>query len=204
MALNHRLHTAPIREHTPTELLGLLADLSDEQAHVRRLAAIRLAAFPEAVSELSSALALETVQSVLDALANSLLAIGTAQVVRELIVLLENKSADVRDTALKVLQALPKRTAEYIPTLLVHANAEVRVMAVTLCGAMPSRRVPKWLAGVVLQDHDLQVVSAAIERLIDFASAEHLETIRGAQARFPEDRHLKQLLRIAEERLQRT
>jgi HEAT repeat protein len=177
---------------------GLVAQLADADASVRRWAARDLAAHPRAAAALCARLGEETDASVRSVLFSSAARVGALQgagpggsvVVEMLLPLLRSEDPALRNGAIEVLAALPEAVAPHIDRLLHDADGDVRIFSVNLLGDLKHPNVPHWLAQVLLHDTSVNVVGAALEVLAEVGTPASLPALRSAAQRFADDAYI--------------
>jgi HEAT repeat protein len=188
------------RDHQ-RDLAGLIAQLGDVDAAVRRWAARDLAADPGAVPSLAARLNDEPDPSVRSALFNSLAQIGGDSVVTSLLPLLRSEDPGLRNGAIEVLSGLPDVVAPHIEALLQDADSDVRIFTVNLLGDLRHARVAHWLAQVLLHDSAVNVVGSALEVLAEVGTPDSLPALRCAARRFGDDAFIAFAIDLATERI---
>jgi len=188
------------REHE-RDLPGLIAQLSEADAAVRRWAARDLAALPGAVPALAARLSDEPDPSVRSALFNSLARLGGDSVVTSLLPLLRSEDPGLRNGAIEVLSGLPDAVAPHIEALLHDADSDVRIFTVNLLGDLRHARVADWLAQVLLNDPAVNVVGSALEVLAEVGTPDSLPALRSAAQRFSDDAFIVFAIDFATERI---
>lgn len=195
------LHEVTPREY-PRDLPGLLAQLDDRDASVRRWAARDLAAFPAAGAAICARLAEEKDASVRAVLFSSAAQAGGAAVVDGLIELLRSEDAALRNGAIEALASLPEAVAPRIDALLHDADGDVRIFTVNLLGELRHPRVPQWLSQVLREEAQVNVVGAALEVLTEVGGPDVLAALRAARARFADDPYIVFSVDLAIERIE--
>jgi HEAT repeat protein len=183
---------------------GLIAQLDDADAGVRRWAARDLAAHPEAAAALCARLAGELDLNVRSALFSSAARLGGDDVARALVPLLRSEDPGLRNGAIEVLAGMPDAVAPYIERLLGDADSDVRIFTVNLLGDLQHPRVPSWLSQVLLQDAAVNVVGAALEVLAEVGTPASLPALRSAASRFADDAYIGFAVDLAIERIGRS
>jgi HEAT repeat protein len=184
------------------DIEGLLAQLRDPDASVRRWAARDLANEPRAAASLCAQLPLERDASVRVALFNSALQIGGASIVQGMVPLLRSEDAGLRNGAIEVLAGLPEAVAPHIDALLHDADSDVRIFTVNLLGDLRHPQVPQWLAMVLTHDSAVNVVGAALEVAAEVGTPQTLPALRAARARFASDAYITFSVDLAVERIE--
>jgi len=188
------------RDHE-RDLPGLIAQLSDADAAVRRWAARDLAALPGAVPALAARLSDEPDRSVRSALFNSLAQLGGDIVVTSLLPLLRSEDPGLRNGTIEVLSGLPDAVAPHIEALLHDTDSDVRIFTVNFLGDLRHTRVAQWLAQVLLHDPAVNVVGSALEVLAEVGTSDSLPALRCAARRFGDDAFIAFAVDLATERI---
>lgn len=193
-----------MREHA-RDTNGLVAQLADADATVRRWAARDLANHPKAALTLCARLTQERDAGVRSALFTSVshLAIGDRgrEVVQAILPLLRSEDPGLRNGAIEVLAALPDAVAPHIEALLQDTDSDVRIFTVNLLGDLPHPRVPRWLQQVLLQDPAVNVVGAALEVLTEVGTPDSLPALRAVAKRFAGEAFIGFAVSLAAERI---
>lgn len=188
----------------PRDLDGLVAQLHDNDAGVRRWAARDLAEYPQAVPQLASRLLDEGDASVRSVLFSTLARLGSPAVVAALLPLLRSEHAALRNGAIEVLGGLPDEVAPHVDQLLRDGDADVRLFTVNLLGLLPHPAVPRWLAQVLRSEAEPNVVGAAIDVLAEVGGPEAAEPLRVAAGRFEGDPFIAFAAQLALQRIEAT
>jgi HEAT repeat protein len=183
------LRPVEAREY-PRHLPGLVAQLADADAGVRRWAARDLALHPQAAGALCERLGQEPDASVRAVLFSSAARLGGAAVAQAMVLLLRSEDPGLRNGAIEVLASLPDAVAPQIDRLLSDDDSDVRIFAVNLLGDLHHPNVPHWLAQVLMHDPQVNVVGAALEVLAEVGVTESLPALRAAKARFADDGYI--------------
>jgi HEAT repeat protein len=195
------LHPVTPREY-PRDPQGLMAQLTDPSAEVRRWAARDLAHAPEAIAALGQALGQERDGTVREALFTSLCTLGGTAAVDTLLPLLRTEDAGLRNGAIEALTHLPDDAGQRIDLLLHDADADVRIFTVNLLGNLRHERVGAWLSRVLMEDTAINVVAAAVEVVTEVGSTEHLAALDRAQQRFASDVFIGFAIDVARTRIE--
>jgi HEAT repeat protein len=193
----------------PRDLAGLVAQLADADASVRRWAARDLANHPGASAAVCAHLATEQEPSVRAVLFSTATHLGGAAgansggpvVVQAMVALLRSEEPSLRNGAIEVLASLPDAVAPQIDRLLQDTDSDVRIFTVNLLGDLRHPQVPRWLAQVLRSDVEVNVVGAALEVLIEVAGPDALPALHDAKRRFADDAYIVFSADLAIERL---
>jgi HEAT repeat protein len=183
------LHEVEPRAY-PRDMPGLVAQLRDPDAGVRRWAARDLAAHADAAAAICARLVEETDASVRAVLFSTAATMGGGEIARGLLPLLRSEDAALRNGAIEVLAGLPQAVAPHIEALLHDGDSDVRIFTVNLLTDLRHPRVPQWLAQVIAQDPQVNVVGAALEVLAEVGAPQALPALRAVKERFPDDDYI--------------
>jgi len=195
------LHPVEPRDY-PRDQAGLLAQLGDPDAAVRRWAARDLAAHPGAATMLCARLAQERDASVRAVLFSSAAALGGTAVVQAMVQLLRSEDPALRNGAIEVLAHLPAAVAPHIDALLRDGDSDVRIFTVNLLGELHHPQVPRWLQQVLERDEAINVVGAALDVLAEVGGREALPALHAARRRFADDDYIAFTASLAIERIE--
>lgn len=168
-------------------LAALQLQLAGADTAGRRWAARDLAAFGQAVPVLAQRLEQEADATVRAVIFSSLGRIGGESVVDALLPLLRRGDAALRNGAIEALAGLAEAVAPRVQALLADPDSDVRIFAVNLLGQLPHAQVPHWLAQVLREEAEPNVVGAALDVAAEVAGPELAAPLRDAAARFPAD-----------------
>jgi HEAT repeat protein len=196
------LHPVETREYD-RDADGLIAQLGDADASVRRWAARDLAERPSAAAaaSLCARLSIEADASVRAVLFSSAARLGGALVAQALVPLLRSEDPGLRNGAIEVLGGLSEAVAPHIEKLLCDSDSDVRIFTVNLLGDLRHPKVTQWLSQVLLQDAAVNVVGAALDVLAEVGSIESLPAVRAAALRFADDAYIAFAVGVAIERI---
>ena len=194
------LHPVVEREYD-RDLPGLIAQLADPDAAVRRWAARDLAAQPRAAAVLVARLPGEADPGVRSAIFSSLARLGGAGAVTAVIPLLRSEDPALRNGAIEVLSGLPDAVAPHIDALLQDVDSDVRIFTVNLLGDLRHAGVMAWLERVLMHDAAVNVVGAALEVLAEVGTVDSLPALRAVARRFADDAFIAFAVDIAIERI---
>lgn len=183
---------------------GLLLQLQDPDASLRRWAARDLATHPAAVTALCQHLAQEADHSVREVIFTSLGMIGGDAVVRGLIPLLRSESPQLRNGAIELLASLPDAVAPHVQALLTDSDPDVRIFTLNMLTDLNHPDVEAWLNQVLEHDPHVNVVAAALEVAAEAGSATLRPAIKLARQRFADDVFIGFAADLAEQRIEST
>src|SRR5262249_29444319 len=149
--------------NTSELLKGIRSGSADE-----RWAAARAAAdIPSAVTALAAALPTETDPRVREAMFTSLVRIGTAQSMAEVIPLLRSNDAALRTGALDPLRSSVATMPAWLPRLLDDPDVDVRILSCELARGLPDDEATLLLCSLLAREEQINVCAAAIEVLAE-------------------------------------
>ena len=208
MGLKQNTDGAGLRQVEPREYMrdlpGLIAQLGDADASVRRWAARDLATYPKAASALCARLNEERDASVRAVLFSSATQLGGDTVVQGMVQLLRSEDPALRNGAIEVLASLPDVVAPQVDKLLHDRDSDVRIFTVNLLGDLRHPKVPQWLSQVLMQETEVNVVGAALEVLAEVGVTDTLPVLRATKTRFPDDPYIGFSVDLAIERIEAT
>jgi HEAT repeat protein len=180
---------------------GLVAQLADADATVRRWAARDLATHPQAAAVLCARLSEETDATVRAVLFSSAALLGRGlagrTVVDALLPLLRSEDPALRNGAIEVLAGQPEAVAPHIEQLLADADSDVRIFSVNLLGDLKHPSVPQWLGQVLVNEPNVNVVGAALEVLAEVGTPASLPALHTASQRFADDAYIGFAIELA-------
>lgn len=197
---NAALHPVEERQY-PRDAEGLLAQLQDADASVRRWAARDLALHAPSAARLCAHLQHEADAGVREAVFTTLARIGSDEVVRGLLPLLRSEDANLRNGALEVLTGLPEVVAPCIDALLHDHDSDVRIFAVNLLSDLRHPGVPKWLTQVLMHEAQVNVVGAALDVVAEVGTPAMQPALAAVLRRFPEEPYIEFTAGLALERM---
>jgi HEAT repeat protein len=180
---------------------GLVAQLGDADASVRRWAARDLGSHPQAAAALCARLGVEADASVRAVLFTSAARLGGGAVAQGLLPLLRSEDAALRNGAIEVLAGLHEAVAPHVEALLHDTDADVRIFTVNLLGDLQHANVAHWLEQVLMHDPTVNVVGAALEVMAEVGSAQSLPALRESARRFADDAYIGFAVNLAIERI---
>jgi HEAT repeat protein len=170
--------------HYARDLPGLLDQLQDPQASVRRWAARDLALHPEAAVALCRRLEAELDNPTREAIAVALIAIGGGTVVTELLPLLRSDDPALRNFVIDILKELPTEVAPQMEALLAAPDTDARIFTVNVLETLRHPKVEEWLIAVVVADPHVNVVGAALNVLCEIGTEAALPALASVVQRF--------------------
>jgi len=192
----------PVRDRRQQEREGhaLIAALADPDPTTRRWAARDLAGHSEAAGPLCERLSVEVDAAVRTALFDSVVTIGSDEVVAGLLPLLRGEDAALRNGAVEALQAMPDAVAPHMQPLLHDSDPDVRIFAVDILRVLPHPDVPHWLLEVVEHEAHVNVLATALDRLAEVGTPEMVTTLQGVAERWAHEPYIRFAAETAIER----
>ena len=186
----------------PRDTEGLVAQLKDPDASVRRWAARDLVIHPHAIPALCAHLPEEADRSVREVIFTTLGCLGGEDVAEGLVPLLRSEDANLRNGAIEVLSELPEEAAPHIEELLRDTDADVRIFTLNLLNDLKHPDVGRWLSQVLIHDPHVNVVAAALEVLAEVGTPQALPALKLARQRFADDVFIGFAAELAQQRIE--
>jgi HEAT repeat protein len=169
---------------------SLIEDLHDAHPEVRRSAVLNLRNQRKAIPALLTAYPQESAPATREALFTVLAEHDDLEVAKAFAADLGVEDAVLRNAAADALNVMPKAVSLIIRDLLAAPEPRARAMAIMVLGALAHKQVLSWVACVVEQDSDENVVAAAIEAALQ-AGGNAPELLAVAVDRFPDNAFLR-------------
>jgi HEAT repeat protein len=205
MGLRRKTETPALREVVERQYarddVGLVAQLHDTDASVRRRAVHDLAGRQGSVEALFGRMRVEDDRSVLDALFTAIAAHPGKRTVELLLDLLRTEDAVLRNGAIEALAMMPAEVGPRISAMLHDPDSDVRILTVNLLGELRHANVRRWLAEVLARETHVNVVAAAIEVLAEVGTPEELDVLRAVRERLGGDAFVVFAADVAIERI---
>jgi HEAT repeat protein len=161
-----------------------IAALAQLDPDTRWSAARALGGQVAAVPALASALSLEQVPRVREAIVTALVRIGNEASVKALLPSLRSQDAGQRAVAIEALQSLPNAVLPFIASLLTDADADVRILATELARNMSAADANRVLCGLLEHERNPNVCAAAIEVLAEVGTRDAISALEACGRRF--------------------
>jgi HEAT repeat protein len=161
-----------------------IAALGDHDAAVRWAAARALGADVAAVPALATALGVERVPRVREAIMTALMRIGGETSVNALLPWLQSQDAGLRAATIEALQALPAATLPFMASLLANGDSDVRILACELARNMPAADATRVMSGLIEHEPHPNVCAAAVDVLAELGTREAVSALRACGERF--------------------
>lgn len=174
-----------------SDLTAVAGSLWDSNAEERRSAALAAVAFPDSVPLLVARLRVEKDSRVFGALESALVAIGSEAVVMGVLPLLRAPEPAVRIVGTDILRVLGRRSEPVVRALLTDEDPALRMIGITIASNLPNPDVARWLADVLVRDHDADVCRTALEALTGMTTPALVPTLRALYTRFPDRSDLR-------------
>jgi len=184
---------APPAEKRRRERTGetLLQQLHDDRPMARRWAARDLVDYPHADAALAERLLMEQDLSVREVILTSLTRLGSPVAIHALLACLRSQDASLRNEAIVCMQQLPAEVAPIMQQLLTCDDADLRIFAVNILGALCHPQVEAWLIQVLQQDCHVNVCAAALDLLAEVGTRQALSAIGLVRQRFAEQPYIQ-------------
>ncbi len=178
-----------------------LTRLASPDPQTRRDAARDLTGHPESVQALVTALEIEDVPAVRQALISALVSSGDRAAVTPLTEMLRADDAARRSEAVTALQQMPELASEVISGLLGNEDSDIRIMAVDVIRMLPNAEAPGWLRNLLEHEAHPNVVGVAVDRLAEIGGPDDLPVLRAVRARFAADPYLSFAVELVIDRI---
>lgn len=143
-----------------------------------------LACQPAAVDVLAATLNGSAPRSVQNAALLALASDGSAAAVAALAACLRKPDAWLRNSAIDVLRTMPMQVASIIAELLGDADADVRILAISMLDTLPHPDIEAWLLDLLAREEDVNVCGAALDVLAGVAGQASRPALLELQQRF--------------------
>lgn len=110
---------------------------------------------------------------------------------------LANEDVALRNLAVQALTEMPLPALRVLPEVLGSTDADVRIFATMVLGAIGGPRACELLCFLLEHDGHVNVVDAAINGLAEIGSADHLNALQTARRRFPDDPYIGYAVKTA-------
>jgi HEAT repeat protein len=168
-----------------------LPTLDAASAAARRQAARSRAADPNAADALAARLAIESDDSVREALLAALGTIGTAEAVAHLFALLDSEDVWLRNAAIETLQGMDAAVLDALKRSLDHPDSDHRIFAVNVLTSLRHPAAADLALRALDRDAHVNVCAAALDVLAEIGRPEMAPAIAGAVERFPDEPFLR-------------
>jgi HEAT repeat protein len=163
---------------------GLLLSLQSADPVVRRWAARDLVECRQYTGALVQQLLQEEDGSVREVMVTTLARIGSPEAMAGLVQCLRSDHVALRNEAIEAMKALPEAMAPIMHDLLHDDDAKTRTLAVNVLESLRHPDVETWLIGVIEQDGDVNVCSAAVDLLVEIGSSAARDALEQLKQRF--------------------
>lgn len=189
------------RRRRPRDFKGLKEELWSQSAEERRLAAMDLIAYPEAVRVLEERLKVEEDNRVKHTIVDVLYRISTDEAISVLVELLKSEDAYLRNQAIELLSEMPQRVEEHIRKLMNSRDPDLRIFAVNIMSSLKNPEVKEWLREILHKEEDPRVAGVALDFLLEIATEDFLPLLKELRQRFKKYEYIQFVLDMIEERL---
>lgn len=162
-----------------------------ESIEERRWAARDLKDFPQSVPSLIEIVLSEQDHVIREVIFSTLQSIGNQEVVKGLIPILSEEDAELRNSAIEVLQAIPDEISEHIIALLNNRDSDVRIFAIDILQVLAHQRTPEWLLSVLKDETHVNVVATALDRLAEVGTPDMADAIIEVRERFKDEQYIQ-------------
>jgi HEAT repeat protein len=136
------------------------------------------------VSALATALKVEPITRVREALMTALMRVGDKASVAALVPYIRSQDASQRGAAIEALQSLPETTAPLMEALLSDSDTDVRILATELTRNMPAEDATRVLCGLLEKEQHPNVCAAAIDVLAEVGTPAAVPALKACAERF--------------------
>lgn len=171
--------------------------LLSAEADVRWNAARALGEAAGDVPALATALAVETVPRVREAIMTALMRVGDGTSAAALVPYLRSSDAALRGAAIEALQSMPEATAPLVAKLLDDGDTDVRILAIELVRCMPAPDATRVLCEVLDTEEHPNVCASAVDALAELGTAEALPALQSCARRFAQTPFLPFAISVA-------
>ncbi|OYT88408.1 MAG: PBS lyase [Burkholderiales bacterium PBB6] len=187
--------TAVTTEHSgrqhERDAAGLLKQLTDSNAEVRRWAARDLADCPGCSEALVEHLKTEADTSVREVILTSLVLLGDNTAVYGLVACMRSEDAALRNEAIEAMKQLPDAVSPIMRGLLADEDSDMRIFAVNILESLKHPSVEQWLSDVIEHDDHVNVCATAVDLLGEVGSRTALEPLLRLKTRFDKEPYIQ-------------
>ena len=182
----------------------LARELEDSDAGVRRHAARRIGAGPEAAAPLLGRLKREQDIAVREAILNALVHLGDASdslIAAGLCDCLRSEDAALRNQAIEAMKQMDGKVTPVLRSLLADPDADLRIFAVNILESRCGPDVEGMLIEVIEGDANVNVCAAALDLLCEIGTEAAAAPLARLKARFASDAYIQFAVGLALERI---
>ena len=161
-----------------------IAALGSPDIEVRWSAARALGGRADAVPALATALGVEQVARVREAIMTALMRVGDEASVMALLPYLRSQDAAERGASIEALQALPEAILPFMAPLLADGDSDVRLLATELARNMPAENATQLLCRLLEHEQHPNVCAAAIDVLAEVGTRDAVPALQACAERF--------------------
>ncbi len=183
----------------PAPTAALDADDPQQRRDALRASVGDAAALPAVIARLP----LEQDPHVRSVLISTLVESQSDDAAQALAALLSVEDVALRNLAITALAEMPTAAMKLLPGLLDNADADVRIFATSVLGAIGGPRAAELLAWLLGHDPHVNVIDAAINGLVETGSREHIKALQAARRRFADDPYVGFAVKAAISALER-
>jgi hypothetical protein len=170
---------------------GLVLQLDDPDAAVRRWAARDLVGQPGATQPLLARLQRETEVSVREVILTTLMRIADPAAIAGLVVCLRSEDANLRNEAIEAMKSLPAEVAPIMQGLLTDRDPDVRIFAINVLESLRHPDVESWLITVIDHESMVNVCGTAVDLLSEVGSVASHGALERLKARFAAEPYIQ-------------
>lgn len=179
------------QRQAPRDYAGLIQQLDDPNATVRRWAARDLAGYPDASSLLLQRLHRESEVSVRAVILTALVRIADPGAIAGLVACLRSEDANLRNEAIEAMKALPIEVAPIMRSLLADQDPDVRIFAINILESLRHPDVEAWLIEVIEHEPMVNVCGTAVDLLSEVGSSAAHDALERLKARFAAEPYIQ-------------
>ena len=170
---------------------GLVGQLDDPDAEVRRWAARDLLGQADATAPLLARLQLETEVSVREVILTTLMRIADPAAIAALVACLRSEDANLRNEAIEAMKSLPAEVAPIMQGLLTDRDPDVRIFAINVLESLRHPDVESWLITVIEHESMVNVCGTAVDLLSEVGSTASHDALERLKARFAAEPYIQ-------------
>jgi HEAT repeat protein len=181
------------RDHSAEQRDGekQVAELEDSDATVRRHAAQKISACPDAATALISRLKREQNTAVRQAILSALLRLHDPSIGSGLADCLRSEDAALRNDVIETFRQLGDEIAPTLRSLLTDPNPDVRIFAVNILDSEHHPDAEQWLLEIIEHDAHVNVCATAVDLLCEVGSEAAIDPLLHLKARFADEAYIQ-------------
>jgi HEAT repeat protein len=188
------------RQH-PRDHQGLVLQLDNPDAAVRRWAARDLIGHADASAPLLVRLQRETEVSVREVILTTLMRMADPEAIAGLVACLRSEDANLRNEAIEAMKTLPAEVAPIMRGLLVDADPDVRIFAINVLESLRHPDVEAWLIAVIENEPMVNVCGTALDLLAEVGTSASRNALARLMLRFAAEPYIQFAATLALKRI---